>query len=145
MSGAGCEDGLFCMITGPGIEGTCIEPPASCGELSCGDSNCLQELTESCGGGAPARCSGFSGDFTIGCEGAQDLRVAGEACSLVVQCVEGTYCDIEDIATTGTCVALPAECADEASCACLQPVIDACPESHWCSVRNGIAHVACTE
>jgi hypothetical protein len=138
VSGAGCEVGLYCEVSGTGVEGVCKEAPAACGDRVSCDQACTAELANSCGT-AEAHCVGLVNEYTIGCQPSPPPRAVGEQCSVLVWCQAGLFCDIKDFAEAGTCVALPDSCGGEASCACLQSVIDACAYGRSCSVVIDLA------
>jgi hypothetical protein len=145
-TGGACATGLYCKVSGSDPIGVCTTPPAECSSKFTCDGACEAALDTMCGGdggiGTGARCQILLNTYTVGCLPSPAPRVLGETCSSVVECVAGTYCDLRNPAL-GKCTALPAACADAATCECLKPISDQCTDGHFCSVVNGRAIVLC--
>jgi len=138
-SGQACAEGLACFVTGDDPEsGSCITPPAACGnDLSC---SCFDELAAACSTGV--NCFGIFSKYTLGCS-TSTLRQEGETCSRVRPCEVGSYCMISNPSEPGQCIADPPGCDTSTRCDCYEAVRQSCSGGSSCFRVADITTITC--
>jgi hypothetical protein len=136
-----CDDGLACIASADGHQGTC-QPPGGVGQP------CAPFYLESDVAQAPpiphgACLDGLVCDFSLAQPACTPPKKAGEACSAMDSCEAGLYCTSlapgillrDHVASLepnpGTCVAP-------------QPVGASCDDTHFCQAYDACVNGACT-